>query len=153
MGRGGGEEGGREKERGKVRRKKGGRSIMKLYALAHILTHVLNSHTMHIYTCTLPCSAFMCTNETVNIWSHLLGLLYFMFLTLHDNFFFLPQNRADFGDHLTFTILDLCFQVESLPSPPLPPDSHPVSPTLTVHVKHPPPDTHTFTPTLSVRTA
>ena len=68
----------------------------------------------------------MCTNETVNIWSHLLGLLYFMFLTLHDNFFFLPQNRADFGDHLTFTILDFCFQVESSLTS-LPPDTHPHS--------------------------
>jgi predicted membrane channel-forming protein YqfA (hemolysin III family) len=53
----------------------------------------------------------MWSNETINIWSHLLGLVYFILLLMDDVFLFLPQYNADFGDYFTFTILTLCFQV------------------------------------------
>ena len=58
-----------------------------------------------------PPSTLICSNETVNIWSHLFGLVYFTLLMLDDNFSFLPDNGGDWGDHLTFTILSFCFQV------------------------------------------
>ena len=56
-------------------------------------------------------SACILSNETVNIWSHMLGLIYFTLLQIDDNFHFLPENGADAGDHFTFTIMNLCFQV------------------------------------------
>ena len=56
-------------------------------------------------------SACILSNETVNIWSHMLGLIYFTLLQINDNFHFLPENGADAGDHFTFTVMNLCFQV------------------------------------------
>ncbi len=55
----------------------------------------------------------MCSNETVNIWSHLIGFVYFALLMIDDNLSFLPGNGSDWGDHLTFTILNLCFLVRA----------------------------------------
>ena len=57
-------------------------------------------------------SACILSNETVNIWSHMLGLIYFTLLQINDNFHFLPENGADAGDHFTFTVMNLCFQVK-----------------------------------------
>ena len=50
----------------------------------------------------------------MNIWSHVLGLIYFTLLQINDNFHFLPENGADAGDHFTFTVMNLCFQVMNL---------------------------------------
>ena len=64
------------------------------------------------------CSAFILSNETVNIWSHLLGLIYFTLLQFEDNIYFLPDHQGSIGDHMTFTIMNLCFQVMiTWPSP------------------------------------
>ena len=68
----------------------------------------------HYYIRLLCISSSACilSNETVNIWSHMLGLVYFTLLQINDNFHFLPENGADAGDHFTFTIMNLCFQVK-----------------------------------------
>lgn len=60
------------------------------------------------------CSACILSNETVNIWSHLLGLIYFTLLQFNDNLYFLPDHGSTFGDHMTFTAMNLCFQVCTL---------------------------------------
>lgn len=56
-------------------------------------------------------SIVICSNETVNIWSHLIGLFSFTVLLFLDNLSFLPATAASWGDHLTFTVMCCCFQV------------------------------------------
>ena len=56
-------------------------------------------------------SLLVWSNESINIWTHLIGIVYFTFLILEDNFAFLPEHKGEFGDHLTFTCLTLCFQI------------------------------------------
>ncbi|CAD6195471.1 unnamed protein product [Caenorhabditis auriculariae] len=46
------------------------------------------------------CSAFHWTNETVNIWSHLLGFIYFSYLQYHTSLQVLPSIGGHFSDHL-----------------------------------------------------
>ena len=57
------------------------------------------------------CSLFVLSNETINIWSHLLGLMYFSYLTFHDNFVYVPKKNGTFEDHLVLTALLAGFQV------------------------------------------
>ena len=56
-------------------------------------------------------SSFIWTNETLNIWSHVIGFLYFSYLFLEDNFSFLPNNGGTWKDHLVFCSFNFCFQV------------------------------------------
>ena len=56
-------------------------------------------------------SLFVWSNETMNIWTHLLGLIYFFYLLIYDNFSLLEDSHSDFGDNLTFTLMDSAFMV------------------------------------------
>jgi len=56
-------------------------------------------------------SMFMKTNETVNIWTHLCGFVFFSFLLMVDVFSYLPENSASTLDYGVFIIMDVCFQV------------------------------------------
>ena len=62
---------------------------------------------------TLPCSMFTLTNETINIWTHLIGFMYFSFTLLEDNAVVIPKAGGDYGDHFTFTIMGVCYLVSS----------------------------------------
>jgi predicted membrane channel-forming protein YqfA (hemolysin III family) len=68
----------------------------------------VSDHASNLF---FPFSAFILSNETVNIWSHLLGLIYFTLLQFNDNLYFLPEYGGTSGDHMTFTAMNLCFQV------------------------------------------
>ena len=79
--------------------------------LVHVLCKLLvQIHVLYMYN-TL-CSLLVWNNESINIWTHFIGFFYFTFLLLDDNFAFLPEQKAEFGDHLTFTCLTVCFQVQ-----------------------------------------
>lgn len=58
-------------------------------------------------------------NETVNIWSHLLGFLYFSYMQINSNFYVLPRLNGSFHDHLALTLSVFGAQVlafdESIP--------------------------------------
>lgn len=58
-------------------------------------------------------SLFIWSNETLNIWTHLLGFFYFFYLLIHDNFSFLLDNNGDFGDHISFTFMDITYMVSN----------------------------------------
>ncbi len=47
----------------------------------------------------------------MNIWTHLVGLMYFLYLLYEDNFVFLPDHGSDIGDHITFIFFDFCCMV------------------------------------------
>ena len=66
-----------------------------------------------VCVCVCAHSSCMWSNETVNIWSHMLGLVYFAVLLLDDLFSFLPENGAELNDYLTFALLDFCFMVRT----------------------------------------
>ncbi|XP_056287960.1 progestin and adipoQ receptor family member 3-like isoform X1 [Pseudoliparis swirei] len=56
-------------------------------------------------------SIFILSNESVNIWSHLLGFLLFFFLGLNDLSYVLPASGAKIEDYVIYTIGLFCFQV------------------------------------------
>uniref|UniRef100_A0A1I7ZKH0 Progestin and adipoQ receptor family member 3 n=1 Tax=Steinernema glaseri TaxID=37863 RepID=A0A1I7ZKH0_9BILA len=77
----------------------------------------INKYVHHAYRPTkLPkslCvkSAFHWTNETINIWSHFLGFLYFSWCQIYNNFYRLPNIHAASSDHLVFTLSTLGAQI------------------------------------------
>ena len=73
------------------------------FCLCNVLSLSLLSFTLS--------SLFVWSNETMNIWTHLLGLIYFFYLLIYDNFSLLEDSHSDFGDNLTFTLMDSAFMV------------------------------------------
>lgn len=54
----------------------------------------------------------MISNESINIWSHLGGFLYFLVLLVYDDFFKIPNILdSSVADYLVFTALLIGFQV------------------------------------------
>lgn len=64
----------------------------------------------------LLCSIFVLSNETVNIWSHLLGFLLFFSLGVHDLLSVLPASGANREDYVIYAIGLFCFQVTAGPA-------------------------------------
>lgn len=56
-------------------------------------------------------SIFILSNETVNIWSHLLGFLLFFSLGVSDLSSVLPASGANREDYVIYAIGLFCFQV------------------------------------------
>lgn len=56
----------------------------------------------------------MLTNETVNIWSHLLGFLLFFSLGVNDVSSVLPASGANREDYVIYVIGLFCFQVKAV---------------------------------------
>ncbi|CAL8318021.1 unnamed protein product [Lota lota] len=56
-------------------------------------------------------SIFMLSNETVNIWTHLLGFLLFFTLGVNDLTYVLPSADASHEDYLIYAVGLFCFQV------------------------------------------
>ncbi|XP_078069963.1 progestin and adipoQ receptor family member 3a isoform X2 [Mustelus asterias] len=56
-------------------------------------------------------SLFILSNETVNIWSHLLGFFLFFSLGIYDMTIVLPEANASRDDYVIYSICLFCFQV------------------------------------------
>lgn len=56
-------------------------------------------------------SIFVWSNESINIWSHLLGFLVFLLLLLYDNLVILPRTNSSFSDYFVVSLGLLCYQV------------------------------------------
>ena len=56
-------------------------------------------------------SLFFMTNETINIWTHILGFLIFFGLFLYSNFVTIPSHQGGYGDHVVFTSYLISYQV------------------------------------------
>ena len=54
---------------------------------------------------------FIWSNETINIWSHLLGSVLFLILMLYDNLIEIPRANGEVSDHIVITVGLLCYQV------------------------------------------
>ena len=55
-------------------------------------------------------SVFMWTNETVNIWSHIIAFGVYFAMMLYNNFYILPSLGGDLWDHVVVTLGLLCAQ-------------------------------------------
>ncbi|KAK3590940.1 hypothetical protein CHS0354_034511 [Potamilus streckersoni] len=74
-----------------------------------------NPFVTHGYRVALPFSlclksAFVWSNETLNIWSHFGGFFLFLFLMLYDNIIIIPNYNGGYTDHIIITLGLLCFQ-------------------------------------------
>lgn len=61
--------------------------------------------------CLFSLSLFILSNETVNIWSHLLGFLLFFTLGIYDMTAVLPAAGASREDFVICSVCLFCFQV------------------------------------------
>lgn len=55
-------------------------------------------------------SLFYWSNESVNIWTHVIGFVIFLVLAVYDNLFLLPSYQATIWDHVVYTLCLTCFQ-------------------------------------------
>ena len=81
-------------------------------------THVLQLYMNIVPYCSCPdvkCSSFfslfIMTNETINVWTHILGFLIFFILSIHANFIIIPAGEGGYRDHMVFTCYLLFYQV------------------------------------------
>lgn len=56
-------------------------------------------------------SLFVLSNESINIWSHLVGFFFFFYLLLADNLVRIPENNGTFSDHVVLTLLLIGFMI------------------------------------------
>ena len=54
----------------------------------------------------------MLSNESINIWSHLVGFVFFFYLLLADNLVRIPENNGTFSDHVVLALLLIGFMVK-----------------------------------------
>lgn len=66
---------------------------------------------LHLLLLLPPRSLFILSNETVNIWSHLLGFLLFLALGVYDLVAVLPAAGASREDFVICFVCLFCFQV------------------------------------------
>ncbi|XP_064632146.1 progestin and adipoQ receptor family member 3-like [Lineus longissimus] len=74
-----------------------------------------NPYVTQGYRAFLPFSAcvkslFVWNNETINVWSHLLGFVLFFFIMIYDNIIFIPGIHGTLADHVIITIGLMCYQ-------------------------------------------
>ncbi|XP_071953926.1 progestin and adipoQ receptor family member 3-like [Antedon mediterranea] len=50
------------------------------------------------------------SNETLNVWTHLIGFLLFLTLSIYDSIVIIPSFRGTFIDQVIFSVFILCFQ-------------------------------------------
>ncbi|XP_060710038.1 progestin and adipoQ receptor family member 3-like isoform X6 [Hemiscyllium ocellatum] len=89
---------------------------IRLYSYEEIPTFLKgNPYITDGYRAYLPSSLcirslFVLSNESVNIWSHLLGFFLFFVIVLHDTCFLLPSSNSTRDDYVVFIIFGFCFQ-------------------------------------------
>ncbi|XP_068191266.1 progestin and adipoQ receptor family member 3-like isoform X2 [Antennarius striatus] len=73
--------------------------------------YITDGYRAHLPSKLCLRSIFMLSNETVNIWSHLLGFLLFFSLAVNDISSILPAAGANREDYVIYAIGLFCFQV------------------------------------------
>ncbi|KAL7376853.1 hypothetical protein ABVT39_016998 [Epinephelus coioides] len=73
--------------------------------------YITDGYRAHLPSKLCLRSIFMLSNETVNIWSHLLGFLLFFSLGVNDLSTVLPASGANREDYVIYAIGLFCFQV------------------------------------------
>uniref|UniRef100_A0A3Q3DSI3 Progestin and adipoQ receptor family member IIIb n=1 Tax=Hippocampus comes TaxID=109280 RepID=A0A3Q3DSI3_HIPCM len=73
--------------------------------------YITDGYRAHLPSKLCLRSIFVLSNETVNIWSHLLGFLLFFSLAVNDGVKVLPASGASREDYVIYAIGLFCFQV------------------------------------------
>ncbi|KAL0965820.1 hypothetical protein UPYG_G00286190 [Umbra pygmaea] len=73
--------------------------------------YITDGYRAHLQSKLCLKSIFILSNETVNIWSHLLGFLLFFLLGVNDMCAVLPASGAKREDYVIYCIALFCFQV------------------------------------------
>lgn len=81
-----------------------------VYVHTYVYVCIPKEHISVLLCCPLF-SMFTLNNETVNIWTHVIGFVYFALLLIDDNILLIPQGGGNYGDHLAFTVMDVCYLV------------------------------------------
>lgn len=76
--------------------------------------HVFMWMIVFVLFCFLSRSLFILSNETVNIWSHLLGFVLFFCVGVYNMATVLPAVGASREDYVIYSIGLFCFQVQSV---------------------------------------
>ena len=76
--------------------------------LCWILYHII------CYFSSIITSVFMWSNESLNIWSHLVGGIWFLCVLVYDNYERIPSFKGELQDHFVVTTFDICFAVSIL---------------------------------------
>lgn len=76
----------------------------------------INPYILYGYRSLLPLhlcikSIFVWSNETINIWSHLLGCLIFIVLLPYDNLYTIPKSLGTLADHIVCSVSLICYQI------------------------------------------
>lgn len=74
--------------------------------------YITDGYRAHLPSKLCLRSIFILSNETVNIWSHLLGFLLFFSLGVNDLSTVLPASGANREDYVIYAIGLFCFQVK-----------------------------------------
>jgi predicted membrane channel-forming protein YqfA (hemolysin III family) len=77
--------------------------VEKMHANGEVVLYLISIKTIF--------SLFQLTNETVNIWTHLLGCLIFFALLIYSNAVTIPSVHGGYADHVVFTCFLLFYQV------------------------------------------
>ncbi|XP_062333816.1 progestin and adipoQ receptor family member 3b [Osmerus eperlanus] len=73
--------------------------------------YITDGYRAHLPSKLCLKSIFILSNETVNIWSHLLGFMLFFSLAVNDLSTVLPASGANWEDYVIYTIGLCCFQM------------------------------------------
>jgi predicted membrane channel-forming protein YqfA (hemolysin III family) len=76
-----------------------------------LLDEILRAATAAADHERLLCSLFWLSNESVNVWSHLIMFLYFVVACIWMNTVVIPEVLSTWWDHVIFTLYLTCFQV------------------------------------------
>ena len=64
-----------------------------------------NHNFFSFYNKNIYCSVFIWTNETINIWSHLIGFFLFVTFMFYDNIVSIPNNNGSLSDHVIISLM------------------------------------------------
>ena len=73
--------------------------------------HMTKQKNQHLFVFFFFFSVFQWNNETINIWTHLLGFIYFTYQQYNVNSNLLPPINATTTDHIVTSISIFCTQV------------------------------------------
>jgi len=70
---------------------------------------ILDGYRVHFSYTQCMRSVFMWSNESLNIWSHLVGGIWFLCVLVYDNYERIPSFKGELQDHFVVTTFDICF--------------------------------------------
>ncbi|XP_070544927.1 progestin and adipoQ receptor family member 3-like isoform X2 [Ptychodera flava] len=93
--------------------KKRGIALYSYVDVPHFLKgnpFILTGYRAHLPPSLCIKSLFVWSNETLNIWTHLIGFFIFLFLCIYDNVVIIPRYEGTWVDHVMYSVFLTCFE-------------------------------------------